>query len=165
LGPTHTGQGAAQENVVPPAQVRVEAGAQLEQSGHAAVDRDPALSGGNDPADQLERRAFARAVRTDEPHGLARADRERHVAQSPQAIGVSARTLRRPAAHEPFAKRSWAVVAQRVALAHPLEHDGGCHASSPATSGSAMHTRFLPERLAANSALSAASNRWVAESA
>ena len=67
-----------------PGQLRVEAGADLEQRADPPVDLGPSRAGLGDPRQDLEQRALAGAVAADDAEGLALLDLERHVAQGPE---------------------------------------------------------------------------------
>ncbi len=73
--------GAVDEDVLPARDLGVEAGAQLDQGGHAAGDRDAAGGGLEHAGDQLEQGGFARAVAADDAERLAPADGEVDVLQ------------------------------------------------------------------------------------
>ena len=76
-----------EEDVLPARQLRVEAGAELEQGGHLAVDLDGALVGAEDLGQALEHGALAGAVLADQAEGLALVDLERHVLEGPEVLG------------------------------------------------------------------------------
>jgi hypothetical protein len=71
-------------DVLAPRELRVEAGADLDQRADASADRKRAGRRREDPRDQLEQRRLARAVPPDDPEGLARLDVEIDVAQRPE---------------------------------------------------------------------------------
>ena len=67
----------------------MEAGAQLEQRGHAAPPLDVAGGGREDPADELEQRGLARAVGPDEAEGVRLLHLEADVVQGPELLDVA----------------------------------------------------------------------------
>src|SRR4029079_9535157 len=79
-------------DVLAPAQVAVEAGAEGQQARDVAVHLDHPRRRRDDPGEDLEERALARAIRPDDPERLAVDDVERHVPERPE-IGVAALEL------------------------------------------------------------------------
>src|SRR5258705_4989527 len=86
LGLAHTEKGATQEDVLPSRQFRVEAGSHLQERPDSAVDLHPPLGGFGDARENLEQRALARAVGTNDADDLAPRDIKGHVAQRPDVI-------------------------------------------------------------------------------
>ena len=86
LGPRHAEDGAVQEHVLAAGQLGMEAGADLEQAGHPALDRDPPLGRLGDARQDLEQRRLARAVVADDADHLAALDLEIDVAQRPELL-------------------------------------------------------------------------------
>ena len=72
---------AVDENVLAAGNLRMEAGAQLDQRRDAAVDLDAALGGTRDAGHALEQRALAGSVAADHAVGAALRDGERHAAK------------------------------------------------------------------------------------
>jgi hypothetical protein len=70
---------AIEKNVLAAGELGVEAGAELEEGGDAAVDLERAGGDGERAGDELEQGGFAGAVATDDAGGLAAADFERDV--------------------------------------------------------------------------------------
>ena len=62
---------ATEQDVVAPGEVLVEAGAEGQQAGHVTADVDRALGRPDDPGEDLEQRALAGAVRSDDRERLA----------------------------------------------------------------------------------------------
>ena len=77
---------AVEVDVLPPGQLGVEAGAELEQRRHLAARAAAALVGLEDPGQALQQRALARAVGADEAVRDALGDLERDVAQRPELL-------------------------------------------------------------------------------
>ena len=88
LGPVHAQYRAVEVDVVPAAELGVEAGADLKQTGHAAPDANLALGGRGDAADQLQQRGFARAVAPQYRQSVAPLHSEAHVLQGPELLVV-----------------------------------------------------------------------------
>ena len=82
--------GAVQVDILPAGVFRVEAGAQLEQGGNAAVNAKLAGARLEDACDDLEQRALSRAVCSDHAESLAAADSKRDVAERPVLLVVAA---------------------------------------------------------------------------
>ncbi len=141
LGPTHPQHRATQVNVLAAGQLRVEAGADFEQTPHAAAQPDVAGRRLGDAAEDFEQRRFARAVAADHADDLAGLDLERHVLERPEVVGAR-RELPAQPAEGPGGERGQ-VVAQGVvgdarrrpghpvALRHPLDPDRRGHPLSP----------------------------------
>ena len=81
---------AAEQDVVAPGQLLVEAGAERQQPGDVAVDVDRALGRMDDPGEDLEERALAGAVRADDRQRLAALDVQVDVAQRPELVDLAA---------------------------------------------------------------------------
>ena len=109
---------AVQEDVLAAGEVGVEAGAELEQRADPSADGDAALGRLDDPGDQAQQRRLAGAVPADEPHGLARLDRERDVLERDH-VG----RLGSPAEHEQLLQASRLVRPDAEATRDPLDAD------------------------------------------
>ena len=81
---------AAEQDVVPPGQLLVEAGAERQQARDVPVDVDRALGRMDDPGEHLEERALAGAVRADDRQRLAALDVQVDVAERPELVAPSA---------------------------------------------------------------------------
>ena len=79
-----------QVDVLAAAEVRVEAGAELEQRADAAVDLHGARRRLDDPGEHPQQRRLARAVAADQADGLAGRDLGRDVAQRPDVLAAGA---------------------------------------------------------------------------
>ena len=90
LVPLHVEDRAVQEDVLAAGQLRVEAGADLEQRADPAAQPRLALGRRRDPGEDLEQRALAGAVVADDPEGLAALDLEVDVPQRPELLGLRA---------------------------------------------------------------------------
>src|SRR5581483_6410318 len=98
LAPPHAEDRAAEVDVLAPAQLRVEAGSDLEQRADAAVDPSAAGRRLGDAREDLQQRALAGTVPADDPDDLAGPDVEREVAQRPDRRVFALRLGRRPVA-------------------------------------------------------------------
>src|SRR5262249_9004088 len=98
LRAAHTQNGAVQIDVVPAGELRVKAGADLEQRSEPAVKFRHAPRWFRDPRQDLEQRALACPVPSDDPDHLAGRDRERDVVEGPDELAGAARR-NRPAGH------------------------------------------------------------------
>ena len=116
LRPGHAEDRAVEEHVLPAREVRVEAGAHLDQPGHAAAQQDPSGIREEHPGDGLEQRRLAGAVEADQPHRLAGVDGEVHVVQRHEGVGELLALQRRE--HQLL---EGAVVAQGEALGDVLD--------------------------------------------
>ena len=85
-------------DVLAPGELRVEAGAELEQRGDAAVDLDRARGGLQRAADDLQQRRLARAVAADDADRLAAPHLERDAVQRREIAVVAASARARRAA-------------------------------------------------------------------
>ena len=89
LGLLHPQHGAAEEDVLPAAELGVEAAAQLQDGGHAVVDVDLALGGRADPGEQAQQGGLPRPVAPDHADDLPPAHVEGDVAQGPRTAGAA----------------------------------------------------------------------------
>ncbi len=80
LGAAHPEDRSREEDVLPPREVDVEAGADLEQRADPPADLGPAFGRHRDARQELEQRALPRAVATDDPGHLSGHDLEVDVA-------------------------------------------------------------------------------------
>src|SRR5262249_75160 len=69
---------AADEDVLPARELRMEAGAQLDQRGDAAFGGDASTVGPVDPGDQADQRALSGAVSTDDADGRSAGHAQAH---------------------------------------------------------------------------------------
>ncbi|MBG9885124.1 hypothetical protein ABE10_00695, partial [Bacillus toyonensis] len=83
----HAEDRRVQEDVLAPGEVGVEAGAHLDEAGHASSREHAALVGTQDAGDELEHRRLARAVVAEERDRLAFADLEGHAVESLEVGG------------------------------------------------------------------------------
>ncbi len=136
LGAAHPEDRAVEVDVLATAQLRVEAGADLEQAADPAAHCDPSLGRLGDPAQDLQEGRLAGAVPSDDAEPLSLRQVEGQTTQRPQLL-ASRRLGRAPADEAPadvarsvgdhVAQRRVAVaalVADRVALAETLDPDG-----------------------------------------
>jgi hypothetical protein len=86
LGARHTQDGPVQEYVFPPGELRLEAGPHLEQRTDAAVYHRAATRRRDHTRQDLEQRAFARAIASNDADDVPLADVERDVAQRPDVM-------------------------------------------------------------------------------
>src|SRR5262249_18758269 len=86
LGAAHAKDRAVEVDVLPPGQIGVEAGADLDQRRQPALDRQLPPRGHEDPAQVLEQRALAGAVVADDAERLPFVDAEADVAQGPELL-------------------------------------------------------------------------------
>jgi hypothetical protein len=92
----HTEDGAAQKNVFPAGQLRVETRANLKQGTNAAVDISQSSRGLGHPSKNLEQRAFARAVSAKDSYDISLANLERHVLERPEMSWITVLAGRNP---------------------------------------------------------------------
>ena len=86
LRPLHAQDGAVEVDILAPGEVGMEAGADLEHAGDAAVDLDPSARRLGDAAEDLQKRALAAAVRADDAEAFAGLHLERDVLQRPEFV-------------------------------------------------------------------------------
>ncbi len=79
-------QGGAQIDVVAPAQLRTEAGRQLEEAAHTPAHDDAPARRPEDAGDQPQQRALARAVVPDKPDRLACVYRQVEILECPERM-------------------------------------------------------------------------------
>src|SRR5262249_55499888 len=91
---------ALEEDVLPPGQIGMEAGAEFEQGADATADRDGARSGLDDPGDQPQERRLAGAVPAHEADRASRLRAEGHVAKRPDVGAAHA-----PPGHDEILQR------------------------------------------------------------
>ncbi len=108
-----------QINVVPPAELRVESGAQLQQRGNPSVDIHSAGSGMQNPGHHLQQCALARSVLSHNAEGLAALHLEADVVERPEIL-VALQTIQGQQLLEAVARR----VVDRVAFRNTLEFNG-----------------------------------------
>src|ERR1700731_3446410 len=90
LDAAHAEDRAVQENVFSTSQFGMKSGANLEQSGHTASKRHPPSRRFGDAAQDLEQRAFACAVATDNAEDLASLDLEADILERPEFLDLVA---------------------------------------------------------------------------
>ncbi len=133
FGFAHAEDGSAEENVFAAGQFRMEAGADFEEAGDAAVEFGVSHSGPRDAREQLEQRGFARAVSADQADDFALLDFEGNVADGPDEVLRLAPAIRAKCVGEHVAKRTIAfALADAVALADSFDaNDGVSHRYRP----------------------------------
>src|SRR5688500_10775460 len=87
----HSEYGAAQEYVLTARELRVEACTHFEQRAHSTFDVGVSTGGLDDAREDLEQRALARPVATDDADDITMCDVERHVAERPETLDRSFR--------------------------------------------------------------------------
>ncbi len=85
----HAQDRPVQVDVLPARQLRVEAGADLQQAGDPALDLDHARGRGGDPREDLQQRALAGAVPADDAQDLALLDLEADVFERPDGLALA----------------------------------------------------------------------------
>src|ERR1700756_2476882 len=90
LDPAHAEDRAVQEDVFATGQFGMKSGANLEQAGHTASKRHPPSRWFGDAAEDLEQRAFARAVATDDAQDFALLDLEADILERPEFLDLVA---------------------------------------------------------------------------
>ena len=85
----HAEDGAVEIDVLPPGQLGMGAGADLQQAADAPADFDLAGGGGGDAREDLEQGALAGAVAADDAEDLALLDLEADVAQGPELAALA----------------------------------------------------------------------------
>ncbi len=121
-------QRSCQVDVLAARKFRIEAGAELQQRGDPAVDRDLALGRGEGAADHLQQGGFAGTVAADDADGLAAADREADFAQCPEfAVVLPAATPE----HLHQAMRRLFVDVETLAQVAHLDRDVRAHRQTP----------------------------------
>jgi hypothetical protein len=96
LGPRHAADGAVQADVLAARQLRVEAGAHLQEACHPALDGDVAGAWLGDAREDLEERGLAGTVAADDTHHLTTLDLEGDVLQCPELLNLGAGDQRTP---------------------------------------------------------------------
>jgi len=86
----HAQDGAVQVDVLAAGQLRVEAGADLQEASHATIHDDLAGGGLGDAGEDLEQGGFARAVSPDNAHHVALLHVEGDVLQRPDSLPLPA---------------------------------------------------------------------------
>ena len=94
LGVLHAQDRAVEVDVLASGQLRMEAGADLEQTPNATADFGAALRRLGDARENLQERAFTGPVVADHPEHFARSDLQRHVAQRPDRVVDDVRSPR-----------------------------------------------------------------------
>src|SRR5246127_1372346 len=88
LDPAHAEDRAVQEDVFATGQFGMKSGANLEQAGHTASKYHPPSRRFGDAAQDLEQRAFARAVAADNSQDLALLDLETDILERPELLDL-----------------------------------------------------------------------------
>src|SRR5262249_4419567 len=136
LAPFHVEDRAVEEDVLPPGELGVEAGADLEQRSNPATQLHLALRRRGDPGEDLEQGALAGSVVADHAQRLPAMDLEVDVAKGPELLrlGPSAEVL--DALRDPLGEQQIArlVAADLVALAQVLDVDGDVASHNQMTS-------------------------------
>ena len=133
---------AAQEDVLASREVRVEAGAELEQRADRACDREPPARRLEDAREQAQEGRLAGAVPADDADGLPGLDLERDVAQRPDL-----RRLDLVPAHDRLLQRD---VPRRVDAEAPADVLGSDRAWFHAGERTRKRRRSLPQSEAAS---------------
>ena len=138
----HPQDGAIQVDVLAAGQLRMKAGADLQQAADPAVQIDPAGGRLGDPRQNLQQRGLARAVAADDAHDLAWHDVETDIAQRPDVTVVPAITIASSASRQrsQYARRAsnrirdafaqvavGGALAKFIALAEALDSDDRFH--------------------------------------
>src|SRR5262249_19583828 len=117
---------AVEIDVLPPGEVGVEAGAELEQRADATADVDPPRRRLDDPSEQPEQRRLPRAVPADDADRTAGLDADRDVAKGDDLLAGEPPSGEREVLQRPHRLR---VHAERAA--RPLDDDlAGPHVTS-----------------------------------
>ena len=136
LSPAHAQDGAIQEDVFAPGQFRVEAGADLQQAGHAAFDLNPPGGGRGDAAQQLEQRRFPGPIPANDADRLPTLNFEGNISKGPEflarAIGLGVGLAESHEGfglfgqHVPegFVAPALLLVAEQILFAQALDFDG-----------------------------------------
>ena len=93
LAALHAEDRAVQVDVLAPGELRMEAGADLEQAPDAPADLDAPARRRGDAREHLQQRRLAGAVAADDPEHLALLDLERHVAERPDLLRLRCAVL------------------------------------------------------------------------
>ena len=120
-----------QVDVLAPGEVAVEARAELEQRGDAAVLHDRPRGGPHDPGHALEQRRLARAVVAEEAEGLALVDVDGHVLERPELLVVGLAEV-----DHPLLERVGPGVVELEVLRDVVDLDRRAHQISSAKSSS-----------------------------
>ena len=86
VGLAETEQGARHEHILAPGHIGVKAGADFEQGAHLATKKGSTRGRIGDAGENLQERALARPVATDQPDQLASLDLEVDILQRPEVI-------------------------------------------------------------------------------
>src|SRR5581483_594641 len=86
FGARHAKDGAVEKNIFTAGQLGMETGADLEQRGHAAAERDRTRGGLRDARENLKQGGLARAVASDDADDFTAVDGEVYLAQSPEFL-------------------------------------------------------------------------------
>jgi hypothetical protein len=136
LAALHAEDRAVQIRVLTARELRVEAGADLEDAADAAADRRRPLRRRRDAREDLEKRRLAGAVLADEADHLPLLDRERHVLERPEVLRRVIDVLQAEGAphgvRDRVAERlvAGAVLADPVALREAVGDDGAHRVSA-----------------------------------
>ncbi len=86
LASGHAQDGAVEEDILPPGQLRVKSRPDLEQARNSTAQRDPSASGGRDAAENFQQSALSGPVSANDADDFSMLDLEAHVAERPQAF-------------------------------------------------------------------------------
>ena len=117
LGSQKPGQYAADEDILPPRQVEMHPGVEVEKPVDRRPRHDPPFIGPHDAAQKPEKGGFPRPVMADNTQHLARRDLETDIAQRPEPF---ARPRASPAALDKTAQGHRMAPAMQERLAQPL---------------------------------------------
>ena len=160
LAAAHPEDRRAEVDVLAPGHVEMEAGAELDQRGHPAPDRQPPRGGSGHTRHQLEQRGLAGPVRPDDAERLPRVQPERQVVdRGVPRLGYP----RAPAAGNGLADVH-ALAATAVALRHVLELDQRRHMTSTKRSSTAATYRHATSEATSPPASSASRVRGAGQS-
>ena len=120
LAPRDAEDRAVQEDVLAARELRVEAASQLEERRHAAAHLDPTFARDLGTRDDLEERALAGPVASDDTQRLPGPDLDRHAPQRPKV-----RVVRLPASEESLFQPVLRLRVHLVALADVPQRDRG----------------------------------------
>lgn len=127
FGFAHAEDGSAEEDVFAAGELRMEAGADFEKAGDAAVEFGVSHGGAGDAREQLEQRGFAGAVSADQADDFALLDFEGNVADGPDDFAGRAFAVAAKGAGDDVAKKRTlpGALANVVALADTFDADYG----------------------------------------
>ena len=122
----HAEDRPAEEHVLAPRELVVEARPDVEQGAEPAADAGDAGGRRRDPREDPEQRGLARTVAADDADQLAGAHRERHVLQRPEVLALAATAPAHPVRDDLGEQLRARAPADRVALAQPRRPRWSC---------------------------------------